>query len=183
MTNETAVEAIARLARVTGADYRLVGRLAGGETGAHEVRGPDGARLVVKWDDGRTAALVQRIEAFGRTLRAEQFPHQDIIHWDLHFENVLQVDGAVSAVVDNDFVAVGDGAFDLVCAAMSAADTPCDPRVRERLTTAAFAGLDPVRRNAYGGHLVIRVLDWAIRKDRPDEIEHWLTEADRWFDA
>src|SRR4051812_25042133 len=46
-----ATAAMARLSAVTGDDYRVVGRLAGGETGAHEVRGPAGERLVVKWED------------------------------------------------------------------------------------------------------------------------------------
>ncbi len=287
-TTSPAVDAVARLADATGDDYRFVGRLAGGETGAHEVRGPDGARLVVKWDDdpgssdsrrgavrltrrlrdeadwpvphqwavdagdrlyvlqdllpgtpveflnhaivdellalhgrrlglgraesgasmgehlvdtlvvggtdyclhaplrdhdARTAALVTRVEAFGRTVRAEQFPTDDLIHWDLHCGNLLQVDGQLTAIIDNDFVTVGDAAFDLVCLAMASVDTECEPGVRDRLAAAAFDGLDPVRRNAYTGHLVVRILDWAIRKDRPDEIEAWLAEADRWFDG
>src|SRR4051794_33019394 len=46
-----AADAMRRLSDVTGDDYRVVGRLAGGETGAHEVRGPGGDRLVVKWED------------------------------------------------------------------------------------------------------------------------------------
>jgi hypothetical protein len=283
-----AVEAVARLADATGEDYRFVGRLAGGETGAHEVRGPDGARLVVKWDDDpgsadsrrravgltrrlrdeadwpvphqwtvdagdrlyvlqdllpgtpveqlnhaivddllalhtrrlglgrtepgpsmgehlvdtlvtggtdyclhaplrehdeRTAALVARVEAFGRGLRPEQFPTDDLVHWDLHCGNLLAVGGQLTAVIDNDFVTVGDAAFDLVCIAMAAIDTPCDPGVEDRLVAAAFDGLDPVRRNAYAGHLVVRILDWAIRKDRPDEVELWLAQAGRCFDA
>jgi hypothetical protein len=283
-----AVEAVARLTAATGEDYRFVGRLAGGETGAHEVRGPDGARLVAKWDDEpesqsarrqsvaltqrlhnearwpvphqwtvdagerlyvlqellpgtpvehlnhrivddlltlhgqrlglgsaehtssagahlvdtlvvggtdyclhpplreydeRTAALLARIEAFGHRLRPEQFPADDIVHWDLHCGNLLEVDGQLTAVIDNDFVTVGDAAFDLVCIAMSAVDTPCDPGVEDRLVAAAFGDLDPLRRNAYAGHLVIRILDWAIRKHRPDEVELWLAQAGRFVDA
>jgi hypothetical protein len=286
-TQADAAAAVASLAAWTGEDYRFVGRLTGGETGAHEIRGPDGARLVVKWDDEpdsqssrrqsvaltrrlhdearwpvplqwtvdvgdrlyvlqellpgtpverlnhgivdellalherrlglgaetaptagahlvdtlvaggndyclhaplrehdeRTAALLARIEAFGRGLRPEQFPADDIIHWDLHCGNLLEVDGQLTAVIDNDFVTVGDAAFDLVCIAMSAVDTPCDPGVEDRLVAAAFADLDPLRRNAYAGHLVVRILDWAIRKHRPDEVELWLTQAGRFFDA
>lgn len=287
-SSDAAADAVTRLAAATGAEYRLVGRLAGGETGAHEVQGPAGARLVVKWDDdpgsqaarrdavaltarlgtearwpvpdvwtvdagdrlyvlqdllpgtaverlthlivdellalharriglgrsepgpgfgehlvdtlvvggtdyclhaslrdhdARTAALVARVEAFGRGLAPELFPREDVIHWDLHCGNLLQVDGRLTAVVDNDFVTVGDAAFDLVCIAMAAVDAECDDGVRDRLATAALDGLDPVRRNAYAGHLVVRILDWAIRKDRPDEIEAWLGEADRWFDG
>jgi hypothetical protein len=45
-----AEQAVALLAQTTGDRYRLIGRLTGGETGAHEVAGPAGERLVVKWD-------------------------------------------------------------------------------------------------------------------------------------
>ena len=50
MDDSPAAVAVRRLSAVTGTDHRLVGRLAGGETGAHEVLGPDGTRLVVKWE-------------------------------------------------------------------------------------------------------------------------------------
>jgi thiamine kinase-like enzyme len=45
-----AEQAVALLRQVTGEAYELVGRLSGGESGAHEVRRePDGERLVLKW--------------------------------------------------------------------------------------------------------------------------------------
>ncbi len=46
-----AEQAVALLRKVTGEAFELVGRLSGGETGAHEVRcGPGGERLVLKWE-------------------------------------------------------------------------------------------------------------------------------------
>jgi len=282
-TGSIAEVAVARLRDATGDDYRLVGRLAGGETGAHEVRGPAGERLVVKWDDdpgsqaarrravgltarlgaeagwpvqaqwivddgdrmyvvqelvaglpveafthalvddllalherrlglagpdadpsaavelietltvggsgycihatlrdhdARTAALVGRIEAFVRGFDPARIPGTDIIHWDLHEGNLLQLDGRIAAVVDNDFVTTGDAAFDLVTLAIAATER-ADDDVRDRLFAAAFDDLDAVRREAYVGHLMIRVLDWAIRKRRTDEIDAWLGWADR----
>jgi len=274
--------AVARLRDATGDDYRLVGRLAGGETGAHEVLGPDRSRLVVKWDhdpesrearrqgvaltarlqdagwpvpaqwvvedgdctfvvqrlvpgrpvdavshallddllalhplrialgaaaadatwpdhlvetlvvgggdycvhaslrdfDDRTARLLDRIEAIGRAVEPADLAADDIVHWDFHLGNLLQTDGRLAAVVDNDFVAVGDGRFDLVTLAISAREVPCDDGVRERLDAAAFDGLDPARRDAYVAHLVLRILDWAIRKGRVDEVDHRLVQAD-----
>ena len=283
-TASPAEAAVARLRDATGDDYRLVARLAGGETGAHEVGGPAGERLVLKWDDdpgsqaarrrsvgltarlgaeagwpvpaqwivddgermyvvqelvagvpvtvlthalvddllalhehrlglarlgdgpssahelietlvvggsgycvhaslrehdARTAALVERIEAFGRSLVPEQFPNADVIHWDLHTGNLLQLDGRLAAVVDNDFVTTGDAAFDLVTLAVNATELPCEDGVRDRMYDVAFADLDEVRREAYVGHLMIRVLDWAIRKQRVGEIDAWLGWADR----
>jgi hypothetical protein len=44
------------LSAATGRHFRVAGRLAGGETGAHRFIGPDGHPIVVKWDttiDGR----------------------------------------------------------------------------------------------------------------------------------
>jgi hypothetical protein len=46
-------QAVVLLRETTGEDYELVGRLDGGESGAHEVRHrADGRRLVLKWDTG-----------------------------------------------------------------------------------------------------------------------------------
>ncbi len=277
-------DAVQRLCVASGAPYRLVRRLAGGETGAHEVEGPDGGRLVCKWErdpsrqaarrsgvaltqrlqteagwpvpdqyivegagetfvlqtleagapidvmthhlvdqllelhqrrlglvragdetgwteqlfatltvggegyclheplrefDRRTANLVHRIEAASRDLDASEFPAADIVHWDFHHGNLLQVDGELSAIVDNDFVTVADAAFDLVALAMASIPLPREPGVQTRLFSAAFAGLDDTRRNAYVGHLLIRNLDWAIRKARTSAVEFWLDQAGR----
>jgi len=46
----SAIDAVSLLSRATARPYRLVGPLVGGETGAHEVHGPDGERLVAKWE-------------------------------------------------------------------------------------------------------------------------------------
>jgi len=51
-----AEEAASILTEVTGMPFCYVRRLSGGETGAHQFLGPDGAPIVVKWDttpDGR----------------------------------------------------------------------------------------------------------------------------------
>lgn len=43
---------------------------------------------------------------------------------------------------------------------------PCEPGVRDRLFTQTFDDLDQTRREAYVGHLLLRVMDWSIRKGR-----------------
>ena len=53
-------QAVALLTRTTGDAYRLIGRLTGGETGAHEVAGPAGERLVVKWDTDPSSKRARR---------------------------------------------------------------------------------------------------------------------------
>jgi thiamine kinase-like enzyme len=47
----TVEQAVALLQETTGAGYELVGRLSGGETGAHEVRGEaEAERMILKWE-------------------------------------------------------------------------------------------------------------------------------------
>jgi Ser/Thr protein kinase RdoA (MazF antagonist) len=133
--------------------------------------------------DARTAALVARVEAFGADLVPEQFPRTDIVHWDLHPGNLLQLDGRLAAVIDNDFVSTGDAAFDLVTLVVATFECRCDDGVRDRLSAAAFDGLDAVRREAYVAHLLVRVLDWAIRKGRFEEVDLWLDAAQRLLPA
>ncbi len=280
--------AVSRLSEVTGEDFFLVGRLAGGETGAHEVVGKDGRHLVVKWDrsertralrneavilaerlreeagwpvprqwgvadgewlwvlqdllpgrpverlthamvddilrihdsrlglarpsdpshwpealietlvvggdgycmhqplrdhDRRSARLVAAVEDLGGRVRPDDLPAgADIIHWDLHPGNLLQDGGRLAGVVDTDFALVGDAAFDLVTAAVSARAFPCEEGVDDRLLAAALGGLDQTTRRAYLGHLLVRVVDWPIRRGRRSEVELWLDVADDLLD-
>ncbi len=69
-----AEHAIALLSQTTGESYRLVGRLHGGETGAHQVVGPAGRRLVVKWDP-RPATRPQRYDAVALSERLRVDAH------------------------------------------------------------------------------------------------------------
>lgn len=279
-------DAASLLAGLTGERYELVGRLAGGETGAHEVLGPDGP-LVVKWessprakalrteavvlaerlrdqggwpvprqrvldvgdwrfflqefmpgetvrvvtlgladqlldlharrlgmatpadpshwpaalletlteggvgycrhdslrgDDGRTARLLARIEAYGRSVDPDDLDGEDVVHWDLHPGNLLAGPDGLSAIVDTDFAAVGDGAFDLVMLATASLALPCEPGVRTRLSRAAFEGLGDTKRRAYLAHLFVRFLDWAIRRGAAGEVEFWLARSDEMLD-
>jgi Phosphotransferase enzyme family len=281
-------EATQLLSELTGQTFELIGRLPGGESGAHEVRGPDGSRWVAKWDlsaasqsdrrvalaltdrlrieagwpvpeqwsvesgdclfvvqqflsghplqvfneatlgrllqlhegrlglarpedsspwpnhlietlvrggddyclhsslrtyDVRTSRLLDRIIEIGREVQAKELPGRDIVHWDLHAGNLLQIEGRLSGIVDNDFVTVGDAAFDLAILAVSAAETECAPGVREQLFELTVGSLDEARRAAYFAHLILRVLDWAIRRQRTDELEFWLVQSDRFLPA
>jgi thiamine kinase-like enzyme len=54
-------QAVALLQEETGDDYELVGRLSGGETGAHQVRRPrDGQRVVLKWETDPESQSLRR---------------------------------------------------------------------------------------------------------------------------
>ena len=54
----------------------------------------------------------------------------------------------------------------------------CPPAVRDRLMAAAFDLVTDRQRDAYGSHLLLRIIDWPIRGNRHDEVEMWLARAD-----
>jgi aminoglycoside phosphotransferase (APT) family kinase protein len=283
-----AAEAVPLLSQATGERYELVGRLTGGETGAHELRTADGRRVVAKWElqpstqdarrraislsdrlreqagwpvprsraveangclfvlqafvagapvrrlthslvdelvalhaarvglertddqsrwpdslvqtltvggsgycrheslrghDRRTAELVARIERIGAGLDRDAFGGGDVVHWDLHPGNLLEVDGRLAAVIDTDFATTGDATFDLATLAVTSLTVPCEPGVRGRLFDLGVAALDRARREAYLGHLLLRFVDWSIRKARADEVEFWLEQSTRLLPA
>jgi hypothetical protein len=273
-------EATALLCRATRSDYELIGRLAGGETGAHEVRRTgDNVRFVLKWEstpatqvlrvegvalaarlrtesgwpvpeqwthhadgtllilqefmkgeppamvtdrmvdqllawhdarrdlvdpasslpcavrlidtlrvggptycrhqslrqyDARTSALLDEIISVGTALAPQDLLGSDIVHWDLHPENLLAADEEISAVVDTDFCTTFDAGFDLVMLALTCREMPCAPGTRERLEASGVEVLPSAKRRAYLGHLFVRILDWPIRRRAPEEVERWL---------
>lgn len=129
--------------------------------------------------DDRTRRIVERIEAIGRSLDPIDLVGRDVVHGDLHPGNLLQVDGALSAVVDMDYTRVGDASFDLTMLALSSLGVVVEPGVRSRLFEDGVAELSDARRSAYVGNLLLRFLDWPIRKGRTEEIEFWIAQADR----
>jgi hypothetical protein len=281
-------DAVRRLAAATGEDVTLVGALTGGETGAHEVLGPDGRRFVLKWEDvpsrraarevgvvlaerlrtsagwpvprqwtvvddgwllvwqellpgavvacythaivdelfalhdrrlglaqpgdvddwpehlvetlvvgsdtyciheslrefdARSRAIVERIEEIGRATDPDALRGDDVVHADLHGENLLQVDGRLSAVIDLDFARIGDAAFDLTSIAVNSLELDAEPGARERLLERGIDDVPPERRLPYVAHTVLKCLDWSIRKGRFDEVERWLRLAPGLFEA
>lgn len=133
--------------------------------------------------DKRTRRVVERIESIGRELVPDQLAGNDIVHADLHPGNLLETDGRIAAVVDLDYARTGDAAFDLAFLAVSSIACPCDPTVRDNLVAVGLDSLDPSRRQAYVGNLLLRLLDWPIRKSRTEEIEFWLPKADWLLDG
>jgi len=278
-------EITARLARHLGIDHRFVGRLEGGETGAFEIVGPDGPRVLkasahpgawdgrrlgfvlnerlrldagwpvprqelVHLDDGApnqvilqellpgrpvvelthaivdrllelherrlglrrtsdertwpdelrrtlteggsgyclheplrthspaTRRLVERIEEIGRSIPTSGWPGDDIVHWDLHAGNVLQVDGVVTAIIDTEYAVIGDAGFDLVTLALSSLDHEAEAGVRARLWASADTVAEP-QHTAYVAHLLLRIIDWSIRNHGATDLDRWLAEAAR----
>jgi aminoglycoside phosphotransferase (APT) family kinase protein len=128
--------------------------------------------------DHRTRSLVERIEEFGASINAAELGGGDIVHWDLHPGNLLINEESLVAVVDTDFAIIGDAKFDLVMLAMTSMTLDCEPGVPARLISSAFDDLDDLRTQAYLAHLFLRLIDWPIRRGRPNEVEFWLQKAD-----
>ena len=129
--------------------------------------------------DARTRRVVERIEEIGAALVPADLISGGVVHGDLHPGNLLQVDGRLSAVIDLDYARVGDAAFDLACLAVASLSIDADPGVRKRCFTEGVDVLDGARRRAYVANLLLRNLDWPIRKNRPNQIEFWLEQSDR----
>lgn len=133
--------------------------------------------------DSRTRRVVERIESIGRDLTPEQLGGGDIVHADLHPGNLLQADGELAAVVDVDYARSGDAAFDLAFLAVSSVACACDEGTREHILEIGLDALDLPRRQAYVGNLLLRLLDWPIRKNRVAEVEFWLPKVDWLLDG
>lgn len=132
--------------------------------------------------DERTRRVVLRIEEIGHGLHPDQLAGLDIVHADLHPGNLLQTDGRLCAIVDLDYATAGDARFDLMFLAVTSLVIPTEPGVRKRLFEIVLEHVDETRRLAYAGNLLLRLLDWPIRKGRTEEVEFWLTQADRLLD-
>ncbi|MFZ0666361.1 MAG: phosphotransferase [Acidimicrobiales bacterium] len=83
----TAEQAVSLLTDASGDQYALVGRLSGGETGAHEVIGPAGRRFVVKWDSKPRSQIVRgEAVVLSERLRAEA-------GWPVPLQTVVDIQG------------------------------------------------------------------------------------------
>jgi hypothetical protein len=119
-----------------------------------------------RWSD-RTRELLGWVEGFGPA----GLTGRDLVHFDLHLENVLVDDGRVAGVVDWAGARIGDVRFDLVTLGFDLTYRGLDVRpVLERL------GPPPA---PYVAHLALRYVDWTIRH-RPGAVDGWLAVADRW---
>ena len=147
------------------------------EPGSHDR--PRHRDAIQRRHDARTRRVVERIEEMGRALDPADLPGGGVVHGDLHPGNMLQIEGRLSAVVDLDYARVGDPVFDLTMLAVASLEHDVEAGVRRRLMVAGVESLESEQRAAYIGNLLLRLLDWPIRKGRVDEIEFWLTMADR----
>jgi hypothetical protein len=130
--------------------------------------------------DDRTRRLDDRIVEIGGSFEPDDFPSHAIVHWDLHNENVLALDGRVTAIVDSEYALVGDAGFDLVTLALCTLGSPSGPgSVSAHLWSRVAGEVDGRLAPAYVAHILLRAVDWEIRNHEAAELDLWLAEAER----
>lgn len=126
-----------------------------------------------------TRDLLAWVEEVGRSAPADAFRGSDVVHHDLHLENVLvrrDDPDAIAGVVDWAGVRVGDRALDLVTFGFDVSRRGGDPGpVRDRLVA-----VPADRRRAYAAHLALRYVDWMVRHGGEADVAAWLTVATDW---
>ncbi len=133
--------------------------------------------------DGRTAALLRRIQRCADDAASSSLEAGDIAHCDFHHRNVLRDRGRVSAVVDWDSARAGDAAYDLVTLAFcSAVAQKVDDGAVERLWRRALEDRCRPVIAAYAALLALRQVDWSIRHRSEADVTTWLEASERTLD-
>ncbi len=123
-----------------------------------------------------TRELIGWVEDVGRSVPDDAFRGHDVVHFDLHLDNVLVRPAdpeRIAAVVDWAGVRPGDRELDLVTFGFDATRRGGDPGpVRDRL--------DPDRARPFVAHLALRYVDWVIRHGTAGDVADWLAVAAGW---
>jgi len=124
----------------------------------------------------RAAAVLDRAEAVGAGADAAWFTDDGLVHRDLHTDNVLIDDGAVSGLIDWEEACAGDHRFDLVAFAFD-----LDGHGQSIWDLVDAAGFTPPVLRAYLAFLVLKCTAPAILH-HPDDVPRQLDRAERVFD-
>ncbi|MBS1846799.1 MAG: aminoglycoside phosphotransferase family protein [Actinobacteria bacterium] len=129
--------------------------------------------------DARTRTVIEHFEKIGRSTDPGDLTGSDIVHFDFHPGNLLQTAGRLTAVVDMDNARIGDAVFDLTMLAIASLGGAVDPGVRSRLFDHGVDALPQMKHDVCVANLLLRYLDWSIRKSRLSEVDFWLAQTDR----
>jgi aminoglycoside phosphotransferase (APT) family kinase protein len=127
----------------------------------------------------RSRTLLDRIRATGRWIGSVPLPAADLVHLDLHAENVVSDGERVAAVIDWDGLRTGDRRADLVKFAFTALETAPEP-VLASLWEPLLASSTDGAVAAYVAHVVLNFVDWNIRF-HPKLAEITITCGERAF--
>ncbi len=126
-----------------------------------------------------TRRLVERIESIGHDVGG--LPEGDLVHLDFHHRNILRDDDRLVAVVDWEGCRPGDRAFDLVTFCFGMTHAHAEPAVFEPAWARATEMTTADALAAYGAHMALRRVDWAIRH-HPADVAVTLEVAQRYLD-
>ena len=124
----------------------------------------------------RSATVLDRVKAIGADADPDRFLDDGLVHLDLHTDNVLIDNGAITGIIDWEGACAGDHRYDLVQFAfdLDGHDQP----IWEVVDTAGF---DRQVLRAYLALLALKCTSAAIRH-RPDDVPRQLDRAERVFD-
>jgi aminoglycoside phosphotransferase (APT) family kinase protein len=140
--------------------------------------GQDGWAMheLLRSGDRRSAAVLERVEAVGADADPSWFPNDGLVHFDLHTDNVLIDDGALSGIIDWEDACAGDHRFDLVAFAFD-----LDGHNQPIWEVVDAAGFEPQVLRAYVALLALKYTVSAILH-RPEDVARQLDRAERVFD-
>ena len=118
-----------------------------------------------------TAEMLSEMQDYARTSERLRVEQRDAVHFDFTSQNILVDAGEIAAVIDWEGCLAGDRAFDLATMLFYSYDQPeARARLSERLRDIAVAEVAAL----YLSHMVVRQLDWSIRKHGATIIEQYL---------
>jgi Ser/Thr protein kinase RdoA (MazF antagonist) len=124
----------------------------------------------------RSEAVLDRVEAVGADADPGWFPDDGLVHRDLHTDNVLIDDGALSGIIDWEDACAGDHRFDLVAFAFD-----LDGHSQPIWDVVDAAGFEPRVLRAYVALLVLKCTASAILH-HPEDVARQLDRAERVLD-
>ncbi|MCR9136175.1 MAG: phosphotransferase [Alphaproteobacteria bacterium] len=126
--------------------------------------------------DKRTAAVLDRIRAVGADADPDRFPDNGLVHLDLHTDNILIDDDALSGIIDWEEACAGDHLYDLVQFAFD-----LDGHGPPVWDIVDAAGFEPQVLRAYIAYLVLKCASSAILH-HPEDMARQLARAKRVLD-
>lgn len=124
----------------------------------------------------RSAGVLDRVEAVGANADPSWFPTDGLVHLDLHTDNILIDDGALSGIIDWEDACAGDHRYDLVAFAFD-----LDGHGQPIWDVVDAAGFEPRVLRAYVALLTLKCTASAILH-RPEDVPRQLDRAERIFD-
>ena len=139
--------------------------------------GQDGweMRELLRGGGRRCAAVLDRAEAVGAGADPSWFPDDGLVHRDLHTDNVLICEGALSGFIDWEDACAGDHRYDLVAFAFD-----LEGHGQPIWDVVDAAGFEPRALRAYVALLALKCTASAILH-RPEDVVRQLDRAERVF--